>query len=89
MTPEQRRLRARLAAHASWANTADRKARTSNATQAFLERFEREVDPLGELPPDRRREMAVHARTSYMLKLARRSASTRRPTPHRYDGQGS
>lgn len=78
LTPKQRSLRARLAAHASWAKTPDRVARTSHGTQAFLERFERKVDPERELPPEVRREMAMHARTAYMLQLAQRSAAARR-----------
>src|SRR5262249_29389993 len=41
MTPEQRRRRARIVAHASWAKTSDRTARTSSGTKAFLDRFER------------------------------------------------
>jgi hypothetical protein len=73
MTPERRRRRARIAAHASWANTADRAARTAAATKAF--RFERQVDPDGLLPEDVRAAMAQHARTAYMLQLAERSAA--------------
>ncbi len=78
MTPEQRRRRARIAAHASWANTADRTARTSSGTKAFLDRFERQVDPDGVLPEETRAAMAKHARTAYMLQLAERSAAARR-----------
>lgn len=85
MTPKQRSLRARLAAHASWAKTADRTARTSPGAQAFLERFERQVDPENELPPKLRREMAIHARTAYMLQLARQSVAARRQKRGRYD----
>lgn len=81
-----RRLRARAAAHASWARTTDRRARTAKATEALLEKFEREVDPDGGLPPDLRRELAIHARTAHMLRLARRSAAVRRRAPRRYDG---
>ena len=77
MTPEQRRRRARIAAHASWAKTVDRTARTAAATKAFCERFEREVDPDGTLRPELRAEMARHALTAYMLRLAERSASMR------------
>jgi len=77
MTPKQRHLRARIAAHASWARTPDRAARTAPGKEAFLERFERQVDPENKLAPDVRREMAIHARTSYMLRLARRSAIAR------------
>ncbi|TCB95415.1 hypothetical protein E0H26_19670 [Micromonospora zingiberis] len=35
LTPEQRRRRARIAAHVSWANTADRAARTAAGTRAM------------------------------------------------------
>jgi hypothetical protein len=78
ITPEQRRRRARIAAHASWANTSDRTARTSSGTKAFLDRFERQVDPEGVLPEDVRAAMAKHARTAYMLQLAERSVAVRR-----------
>jgi hypothetical protein len=78
MTPEQPRRRARTAAHASWANTPDRTARTSSGTKAFLHRFERQVDPDGVLPEETRAAMAKHARTAYMLQLAERSAAARR-----------
>ncbi|GAA4259896.1 hypothetical protein GCM10022255_086430 [Dactylosporangium darangshiense] len=77
LTPERRRRRARIAAHASWANTADRAARTAAATKAFLDRFERQVDPQGVLPADVRTVMAQHARKAYMLQLAERSAAAR------------
>lgn len=89
MSPEQRSLRARIAAHASWARTSDRGARTSRGTEAFLERFEREVDPDNELPAEVRREMAVHARTAHMLQLARMSAAARRRKCRRYEGDGA
>ena len=78
MTPAQRRRRARIAAHASWANTADRTARTASGTKAFLERFQRQVDPDGVLPEEIRTAMAQHARTAYMLQLAEKSAAQRR-----------
>ena len=78
MTPEQRRRRARIAAHVSWSNTTDRAARTAAGTRAFLGRFERQVDPDGLLPDDVRATMAKHARTAYMLQLAERSAAARR-----------
>jgi hypothetical protein len=78
MTPERRRRRARIAADVSWANTADRTARTSAGTKAFLGRFERQVDPDGVLPAEVRAAMAKHARTAYMLQLAEKSAAARR-----------
>ena len=50
-TPGERALRARLAAHALHAQVADPAAHTAPARRAFLDRFEREVDPDGELAP--------------------------------------
>ncbi len=78
LTPEQRRRRARIAAHASWAKTRDRADRTRAGTQAFLARFEREVDPDSTLPEDVRAKLAEHAKMAYMLRLAERSAAVRR-----------
>jgi hypothetical protein len=77
LTEQQRVRRARIAAHASWANTADRKGRTAPATSAFLVRFEKQVDPPGVLEPEIRTQMALHARRAYMLQLAERSAKSR------------
>jgi hypothetical protein len=75
---QQRSRRARIAAHASWATTTDRAARTAAGTAAFLARFERHVDPDGLLPEEQRAQMAQHARTAYMLQLAEKSAQARR-----------
>jgi hypothetical protein len=77
LTPEQRSLRGRLAAHESWASTVDPSARTAPARTAFLDRFEREVDPDGVLDPAERARRAEHAKKSYFLRLAFRSAKAR------------
>lgn len=77
---EQRALRARLAAHTSWANTADPTARTEPARRAFDSRFEREVDPDGTLAPAERARRAESARKAYFLRLAYKSAAARRGT---------
>jgi hypothetical protein len=69
LTPGQRSRRARVAAHASWANTVDRQGRTAAATASFLARFEKQVDPLGVLEPEVRAVLAQHARRAYMLQL--------------------
>lgn len=68
----------RIAAEISWARTTDRSARTRPAREAFLKRFEKEVDPDGKLPPEERRLRAEHAKRAYMLKLAKRSLSARK-----------
>ncbi len=78
LTPSERSLRARAAAHASWANTADPSARTAPARRAALDRFEREVDPDGTLSPAERRRRAEHLRKAHMHGLALKSAQARR-----------
>ncbi len=76
-TPAQRALIARIAAHHSWAKTADPTARTAPARRALLDRFERQVDPDGVLPPAERARRAEHARKAYFTRLALRSAHAR------------
>jgi hypothetical protein len=66
-----------IAAEISWSRTTDRSARTRPARQAFLRRFEREVDPDGNLPPDERHRRAEHAKRAYMLGLAKRAVAVR------------
>jgi hypothetical protein len=78
MTPEQRAFRARLAAHARWAKEADRSAALAPARRALSDRFEREVDPQGELSPEERARRVEHARKAYMYRLALRSAKARK-----------
>src|ERR1700749_4987078 len=68
----------RIAAEISWSRTYDRSARTRPAREAFLKRFEREVDPDGTLPPEERRRLAEHAKRAYMLRLAKRAVASRR-----------
>jgi hypothetical protein len=67
----------RIAAEISWARTYDRSARTRPAREAFLKRFEREVDPDNKLPADERHRRAEHAKRAYMLQLAKRAVVAR------------
>jgi hypothetical protein len=76
LTPELRSLRARAGAHALHAKH-DPVETTSAARAAFLQRFEREVDPEGTLDPQERARRAEHARRAYFLKLAYKSARAR------------
>jgi len=78
MTPAQRSLRARVAAHVSWANTTDATARTAAARKAANDRFEKQVDPEGILDPTERARRAASARKAYFLGLAAKSAAARR-----------
>jgi hypothetical protein len=78
MTPEQRALRARIAAHESWARTSDPSARTQPARDRFEQRFLRQVDPTGELSEAERQRRAASARSAYFTRLAYRSAQARK-----------
>lgn len=71
-------INARIAAEISWARTSDRSARTRPAREAFLKRFDREVDPDGKLPPEERRRRAEHALRAHMLRLRKRSGAPRK-----------
>jgi hypothetical protein len=73
-----RALAARIAAHSKWAKTTDPAAATAPARKAFLDRFERQVDPDRTLTSEQRARQAEHARKQYFLDLARRSAQARR-----------
>lgn len=77
LSPSQRSLRARVAAHAMHARHDSREV-TANARKAFVERFEREVDPDGVLPAAERQRRAEHAMRAHMARLALRSARSRR-----------
>ncbi len=77
LTPAQRSLRARIAAYTLHA-THDARVTTQPARDAFLARFEREVDPDGSLPVAERRRRAEAAKKAYFSRLALKSAKARR-----------
>lgn len=77
LTPEQRIIRAQIAAHSMWAKVDDPSAHTAPARSAFLTRFEREVDPDGALTPEERARRAEHARKAYFQRLALASSRAR------------
>jgi len=77
MTPTERVLRARLAAYVLH-STHDPHEVTAPARRAFHERFERQVDPDGTLPPAERARRAEAARKAYFTRLALKSAQARR-----------
>lgn len=69
-TPAERRLIGKLGAHASWAVTEDRTARTAPARAALAARFLAQAngDPV----------RAEHLRKAHFLRLAHKSAQARR-----------
>jgi hypothetical protein len=59
-----------MAAHYSWAVTADRAARTAAARKAAMDRFDRQVDPDGIMDPVDRAQRAEHLRKAHFAQLA-------------------
>lgn len=51
MTPEQRRLRAQIAANKRWSQYMAREDQSDAARSAMIARLERQVDPEGTLAP--------------------------------------
>lgn len=81
LTPEERSLRAAIGAHASWARRTSpeqRRARTAPAYDATIERFARQVDPEGELPPEQRRLAALSALGEHYARMRLKAAISRR-----------
>ena len=77
MNPSERILRARLGAYTVHSRY-DTRETTAAARAAFMDRFEREVDPDGRLSVEERQRRAAAARKAYFTRLALRSAQVRR-----------
>jgi hypothetical protein len=77
MTPEQRTMRASLAAHSRWAREPDREKAMRPALNGMLARFEREVDPDGALDPAERAKRAESAKKAYYKALQLKSSRAR------------
>ena len=69
LTASQRRQRARIAARARWSREDGSKG-TQAARTAFLDRFERLVDPGGLLEPGERARRAESAKREHFQRLA-------------------
>ena len=77
LTPSQREQQARLADYAMHARN-DPRDTTRKAREAFLQRFEDEVDPDRSLPARERERRAAAARKAHFVRLALRSSQVRR-----------
>ncbi|MUL76468.1 hypothetical protein [Mycolicibacterium sp. CBMA 226] len=71
-----------MASNESWARTEDRAARTWPARKAMLDRFEKQVDPEGQLTPQERAKRAEWARKAFMQRLALKSVASRQRREH-------
>jgi hypothetical protein len=89
LSPTERVLRARVAAHAKHAKH-DPRAAMDNARAVFLARFEQQVDPDGLLPFAERQRRAEQLRSAHFARLALASAKARRARrPAAKGGDGS
>lgn len=75
LTPEQRSMRARIAAHAKHAKTPPAEA-TAKARAAFDARFDAMVAHISD--PDERERVRAHYLQQYMTQLAFRSSKARK-----------
>jgi hypothetical protein len=76
MTPAQRKLRAQIAANTRWSRESPA-ANAARGQAGLLARFEREVDPTGELLAPERARRADAAYRAHMQRLALRSSRAR------------
>lgn len=81
LSPSERTLRSRIAAHESWANTLDRTARTAKARAALDQKF---LDQAGGDPI-----RAEHLRLAHFARLALRSAQARRKAKEVANGEAA
>jgi hypothetical protein len=77
-TPSERRLQCIAAVHTRWAFEGDRTAATAPARDAFMRKFEDQVDPDHKLTPQERSTRADSLRKAHFASLARKSAVARR-----------
>lgn len=79
MDPEERSLRAQVAAHESWAQTTDRQARIKPALDGQIAKFAREADPDGVMSPEQRAAAARNRQLAHMarMRLARATKARR------------
>lgn len=77
MTPEQRRMRASIAAHTRWANTADRAGAMEPARRGLADKFEHEADPDGVLPAEERAVRAESLRKAFYARMSLKSSQAR------------
>jgi hypothetical protein len=74
--PEEMARRGRIGAHVTHSRH-DARELTASAREAFLSKFEKQVDPDGTLPDEERRRRAEHARKAHMARIGRLSALAR------------
>ena len=83
MTPEERHLRAKIAANVRWSKPMARADQADAARAALYARLERQVDPHGTLLPDERDELVRAAARVLSARLLAAKARKRQRTRSR------
>lgn len=78
LTPDERRLRAQIAANARWSKPGARETQSDKIRRARLTHYEHRVDPDGVLEPAPRCQLAENALQADMQRLALASSKARR-----------
>lgn len=74
LTPQQRKLRASIAAQTRWAKPGERERQSRTIREARIRRHELLVDPAGALDPKERRLCAEASMKAEMTRLALKAA---------------
>ena len=69
LTPEQRKIRAKIAANSRWARPGSREEQAEAARRALLDRFARQVDPAGVLPEAERERLVASALRAHSQRM--------------------
>ena len=86
MTPQQRRLRAQIAANTRWSRPMAHEDASDTARSAFYARLERQTDPQGKLPPSERQRLVRAAARAFSARLNSAKSRKQRPAfPVLYD----
>ena len=88
LTPQEAALRGRLGAYTLHSRR-DPRETTAKAREAYLSRFEHEVDPDRVLPEAERRRRAEYARKAHFARLALASARARAKKAARKHGNAA
>jgi hypothetical protein len=78
LTPDERRLRAQIAANARWSKPGARQRQSETISRARLAHYKHQVDPDGVLEPATRCQLAENALQADMQRLALASSKVRR-----------
>lgn len=80
LTPAQRSLSARAAAHARWSQTSEagRAKFAADARARLMSRWDKQVDPDGLLDPAERARRAKSAERAHMARMGKASSQKRR-----------